>query len=76
MTARIDRPPGVGCVFPECSESVTEQLDLPLCDRHCIKVFRSVQMLLDLTASHVTPPTAEQVATTRLSGLTHPRPPS
>ena len=61
------------CSFPGCGEPSTEQLDLPVCDRHCVHVYRSVQLLMDLTASHVSSPTAEQVATARLVALTAPR---
>lgn len=70
MRARFDKPSPVRaavCVFPDCVEPVTEQLELPLCDRHCIKVYRSMQVLLDVTAKHVSPPTALQVAQANLT---------
>ena len=70
IMARSDKPHQVGaaaCVFPDCVEPVTEQLELPLCDRHCIKVYRSMQVLLDVTAKHVSPPTALQVAQANLT---------
>jgi hypothetical protein len=57
MRARFDKPHPVGaaaCVFPDCVEPVTEQLELPLCDRHCIKVYRSMQVLLDVTIPSAT----------------------
>jgi hypothetical protein len=60
MRARVDKPnpDAAACVFPDCVAPVTERLELPLCDRHCIKVYRRMQVLLDVTAKHVSPPSA------------------
>lgn len=47
--ARIDRPGYIReteCVFPNCERPVTERLDLPLCDRHAVDVYRAVHELM------------------------------
>lgn len=39
------------CVFPECGEHLSEKFELPLCDRHIVKVYRAVVSYQDIMAT-------------------------
>lgn len=54
--AQIQKPHHIAvteCVFPTCGHTVTDKVDhLPLCDRHMVEVYRTVQQLMDVVKAH------------------------
>lgn len=59
------KEPTAACVYGACEASPSITLDLPICDRHAIKVYRAVSAATSGLAEHRTTSARPQSATTR-----------